>query len=208
MLSVRNISKIYENNIILQDISFDLNNGEILGLVGKNGSGKSTIISIIAQTIKPDKGEIFYNNTNVLGDKKFLRQYIGYVPQSNSLISELTVYEQLKLWKYITGRDILNDKGLCQMLGLDEMFKKKIYKLSGGMKKRVSFALALAETPPILLMDEAFSALDELYKLRLIDWFKMYKKRGGCALWCSHDKNELDILCDKIITINNNMIGG
>lgn len=201
MLSVRNISKVYEDNIILQDISFDLNSGEILGLVGKNGSGKSTMISIIAQTIKPDKGEILYNNANVLGDKKFLREYIGYVPQSDSLISELTVYEQLKLWKYITGRDVLNDKGLCQMLGLDEMFKKKIYKLSGGMKKRVSFALALAETPPILLMDEAFSALDELYKLKLIEWFKMYKKRGGCALWCSHDKNELDILCDRIITV-------
>ena len=201
MLSVRNISKVYEDNIILQDISFDLNSGEILGLVGKNGSGKSTMISIIAQTIKPDEGEILYNNANVLGDKKFLREYIGYVPQSDSLISELTVYEQLKLWKYITGRDVLKDKGLCQMLGLDEMFKKKIYKLSGGMKKRVSFALALAETPPILLMDEAFSALDELYKLKLIEWFKMYKKRGGCALWCSHDKNELDILCDRIITV-------
>lgn len=201
MLSVRNISKVYEDNIILQDISFDLNSGEILGLVGKNGSGKSTMISIIAQTIKPDKGEILYNNANVLGDKKFLREYIDYVPQSDSLISELTVYEQLKLWKYITGRDVLKDKGLCQMLGLDEMFKKKIYKLSGGMKKRVSFALALAETPPILLMDEAFSALDELYKLKLIEWFKMYKKRGGCALWCSHDKNELDILCDRIITV-------
>ena len=95
-----------KNNIILQDISFDLNSGEILGLVGKNGSGKSTMISIIAQTIKPDKGEILYNNANVLGDKKFLREYIGYVPQSDSLISELTVYEQLKLWKYITGRDV------------------------------------------------------------------------------------------------------
>lgn len=201
MLAATGLTKCYNGQTVLHPASLTLTAGEAVGVAGANGSGKSTLLSIVAQTLVPDGGTITEDGVCVLGNRAFLRQHVGYVPQTDALIPELTVAEQLALWQRLTGRPAHADRALWELLDLDNMRKKPISKLSGGMRKRVSFALALAGTPRYLIMDEAFAALDRVYRSRLETWLRDYTAQGGALLWCSHEPEELQRLCSRVITL-------
>ncbi|MDR3765984.1 MAG: ABC transporter ATP-binding protein [Butyricicoccus sp.] len=206
MLSATGLTKRYNGQIVLHPASLTLTAGEAVGVAGANGSGKSTLLAILAQTLAPDGGTIAEDGVCVLGDRAFLRQHVGYVPQTDALIPELTVTEQLALWQRLTGRPARSDRALWELLDLDTMGKKPISKLSGGMRKRVSFALALAGSPRYLIMDEAFAALDRVYRSRLEAWLGDYTAGGGALLWCSHEPEELERLCSRVITLEDGQI--
>lgn len=206
MLIAHRLTKRYNNQTVLYPAEITFSPGEAVGIAGANGSGKSTLLSILAQTLSPDSGDILEDQSSVLGNRRFLRQSVGYVPQQDSLIPELTVKQQLFCWQSITGRSILQDPNLMDLLDLKTLFKKPISKLSGGMRKRVSFSLALAGMPRYLIMDEAFSALDHNYRNQLEIWLKDYVNRGGTLIWCSHEPEELHRLCNRVITLADGQI--
>lgn len=204
MLEIRQLCKSYGGRQALLPISFFLPPGQCLGLAGHNGSGKSTLLRLIAQIERPDGGDVRYEGKSVLGDRKFLRSALGYVPQRPELARELTVKQQLELWQAACGLSGPLPEDLLDLLGLAPLLKAPIRTLSGGTAQRVSIAMALSTRPRVLLMDEAASGLDGGYVPRLLDWLeKVYLPGGGSLIWCSHHPEELERLCGAVLTLEN-----
>lgn len=206
MLEGRDITKRYGDREVLAPVTVRLEKGQCLGLIGSNGSGKSTLISILAQTLKPDGGKILADGRSVMGNRRFLRDKLGYLPQQPALIDELKVSEQLRLWQKSRGMKKGLSAELAELLGMYELSERRVGQLSGGQKRRVSMALALMGEPEYLLMDEAFNALDVGYRILLLDWFQTYCRRGGAVLWCSHDREELLTLCPDCLGLDKGRI--
>lgn len=204
MLEVTHIRKIYHKRTVLDGVGFTLRPGECLGVAGHNGSGKSTLLSIVAQVTPPDAGSIACEGRNVLGDRDFMRRMVGYVPQQNALLHDLTVWETLRFWQRAYGlaeADLFAPGGPCAMLGLEKLKKKRVGTLSGGMQKRLSVALALLHSPRYLLLDEALPALDRHYRAALLDWLGVCRRAGTALLYCSHEVDELRDFCDSILVL-------
>ena len=201
MLEIRQLCKSYGGRQALLPISFFLPPGQCLGLAGHNGSGKSTLLRLIAQIERPDGGDVRYAGKSVLGDRRFLRGTLGYVPQRPELARELTVKQQLGLWQAACGLSGPPPEDIAALLGLEPLLQKPIRSLSGGMAQRVNIALALLARPKVLLMDEATSGLDQGYVPKLLDWLEAYLAAGGSLIWCSHHPAELERLCGAVLTL-------
>lgn len=201
MLEVRGLCKSYGGVQALLPVSFSLGPGECLGVAGHNGSGKSTLLRLLAQAQRPDGGEILSRGKNVAGDRRFLRTVLGYVPQDPELAEELTVKEQLSLWRTACGYRGGAERELLALLGLEELLGRRIGGLSGGMQRRVSIAMALSTGREILVLDEATAGLDEAYREALLSWMEQFLSGGGCAVWCTHLADELERLCTSCLTL-------
>ena len=169
IISFENVSLSYGNRLILDNINFKINEGEIFGMLGPNGVGKSTIFNLITGLIKPDSGQIKINNTNVVDFPIYLRTKkfkVGYVPQYGGFLSDLTLYQNLKAIAEI----VINEKNseenkineLISKFELENLRNIKAKFLSGGQKKKLVIALSLLSDPSVLLLDECFAALDVL----------------------------------------------
>ena len=201
MLEVRALQKSYGGRTVVHPISFTLGVGECMGVAGANGCGKSTLLSMLAQTQRADSGDILFRGHSVRGDRKFLRSTLGYVPQECELAPELTVAQQIDLWQAACGRRGALPDRVSALLGLRELMNCRIESLSGGMRRRVSIALALSGRPEILIMDEVTAGLDETYCRALLDWLEQYLQNGGRVIWCSHHKDELERLCSRCLVL-------
>ena len=195
MLEIDGICKSYHGRQVLQPVRFVLPGGYCIGITGENGAGKSTLLRILAQMERPDSGDVRYRGKSILGNREFMRKLVGYVPQRPALMEELTVAAQLKLWQSACGLSGALPEEPLELMGVQPMLKSKIYTLSGGMKQRLSIAMALLSRPQILIMDEATTGLDREYRERLLNWLEVFLARGGRVIWCSHHKQELDRLC-------------
>ncbi len=169
ILKLDKISLKFGRKMILENLSLNLNNGQILGLLGPNGSGKTTIFNIICGLISPDFGSVIINSETVNNYPIFqrtLKYKIGMVPQHGGFFHDLTVYENLKAIAEIaiSNLSLRNEKidSLISKFELDPIRDIKADYLSGGQKKRLTIALSLVSDPKILLMDEPFAALDVL----------------------------------------------
>ncbi len=201
MLEVDGICKSYHGRQVLKDVRFLLPRGYCLGITGENGAGKSTLLRILAQMERPDRGDVRHRGKSILGNREFMRKSVGYVPQRPDLMEELTVLQQLKLWYSACGLSGPLPVEPLELMGIGPMLKSRIFTLSGGMKQRVSIAMALLSNPEILIMDEATTGLDREYRERLLVWLEGYLRRGGRVIWCSHHKQELDRLCGSCLHI-------
>lgn len=207
MFQAHQLTKSYGRRTVLRPVSFCLPRGGCLGIVGENGSGKSTLLSILAQTCRPDSGTITYQGRSVLGDRRFLREKLGYVPQSSDLIPSLTARQQLSLWRSACAGPSELPGGAAEMLGLKELLPLKIEEMSGGMRQRVSIAMALSSSPEILIMDEATTGLDDGCREALLTWLEAYLRRGGRMVWCSHHPEEIQRLCGSVINLSERQSG-
>ena len=204
MLEARKITKAYRRKPILQDVDFVLEPGQFLGIAGHNGSGKSTLLSIVAQVLPPDAGQVLYEGAKLSGNRALTGAVLGYVPQENSLLEDLTVKETLDFWQKVyklPAGKVFAPSSPAMMLGLDEIQRKRIAQLSGGMQKRVSIAIALLRQPRILLLDEALSALDRSFRQALERYLTDFCHRGGSIMYCSHEIGELVGFCQRILVL-------
>ena len=208
MLEVRQLCKSYGGRQVLAPISFALPSGQCLGLAGSNGSGKSTLLRLLAQVQRPDSGDVLFQGRSVLGDRQFLRRQLGYVPQSPELARELTVRQQLSLWQRACGLSGPLPEDVLELMGLEDLLRRPIRALSGGMAQRVSIGMALLSRPEVLLMDEATSGLDQSYVPRLLDWLERFLTGGGRLVWCSHHQPELDRLCGAVLRLEEGRLTG
>ncbi len=199
-IAIQNVSKRYGRKIVLSDVDFSAKSGECIGIIGVNGSGKSTLLSILAGILKADKGSFFCDDINLFKNAKIRSKAIGFVPQGTPLIEELTAYDNLSLWydKKTLRREL--NGGTLDLLGINEFLKKRVSKMSGGMKKRLSIGCAIANKPPILLLDEPMSALDIVCKQRIKEYLIAYKNAGGILILVTHDVLELE-LCDRCYSL-------
>lgn len=207
MLEISGIYKSYRRQNILDGVELTVKPGDCVGIVGYNGCGKTTFLSIIAGALKADKGSIMYNGRQAVGHPRVFAEEAAYVPQENPLMEELTVRDNLLLW-YRGGRKNMEEdlkSGAAAMLGVDKMLDRTAGKLSGGMKKRVSIACALSNHAPVLIMDEPGAALDLECKELIRNYLREYMAGGGAVLLTSHELGEL-ALCTKMYVLKNSRL--
>ena len=201
LLEAQGLCMSYRGVRVLHPVSFRLEAGECLGIAGANGAGKSPLLALLAQARKPEAGRTLYRGRDTAGDRRFPRQILGYVPQDSQLALELTAGEQLALWRATCGLRGPVQEELVVLLGLEGLLKRRLGELSGGMRQRVSIAMALSTGREILALDEAASGLDEGYREGLLSWMENFLAGGGCAVWCTHLPDELERLCTSCMTL-------
>ncbi len=204
-MKIENIKKNYKKNTILKDINLTAENGKCIGLLGSNGSGKSTLLSILAGITKPDNGTFFYEGADLLQESTLRAKLVGYVPQGTPLLEELSAWDNLSLWYTHTQLKEELDHGVLAMLGIDEFKKTPVYKMSGGMKKRLSIGCAVAHKPKILLLDEPSAALDLICKEKIAQYLENFKREGNIILLATHDLQELN-LCDELYILKHGVL--
>lgn len=198
MLKVSGIVKAYHKNTILDGVDLTALPGTCTGIVGSNGCGKTTLLSIIAGAVLPGSGTVCINGTEAVGHPKIFAGNVAYVPQENPLIEELSVLDNLTLWYRGSKKKLRRDleQGAAAMLGVNEMLSRTVGKLSGGMKKRLSIACALSNHASILVMDEPGAALDMECKAVIREYLTDYIKAGGLVILTSHELAELAVCTD------------
>lgn len=202
MLEVAGLKKAYGRQQVLDKVSFSADAGECIGIIGSNGCGKTTLLSILAGAVKPDRGSIRYHGQEAVGAPAVFVREAAYVPQENPLIGELTVRDNLSLWYRGGKKAMLQDleNGPAAMLGIPSMLNKQVSRLSGGMKKRLSIACALSGHAPTLILDEPGAALDMECKADIRRYLAGYLARGGLVLMASHELAELS-LCTRLYVL-------
>ena len=209
MIELKNVTKKYNNFKAIDDISFKIEEGEIVGFLGPNGAGKSTTMSIITGYIEPTKGKIIVNGYDISQKAKQAKRQIGYMPENVPLYSELTVKEfiaymaDLKLVKRKEKKSEI--ERVLKQTGLTEVKSKLIRNLSRGYKQRVSLAGALIGNPPILILDEPTVGLDPKQVTEIRNLIKSLKEKHTILI-SSHILSEINQMCNKIIIINNGKI--
>jgi len=207
-ISVKNISKLYGAQKALDNISFEIKEGEIVGLLGPNGAGKSTMMKIITCFIPPTSGEVFVNDFDIYEQAIEVKKRIGYLPENNPLYSEMYVKEYLKFVAGIhkLGKNTFSqiDK-MVEICGLEIEYKKKIGALSKGYRQRVGLAQALIHNPDVLILDEPTSGLDPNQLLEIRSLIKNIGKDKTIML-STHIMQEVEAICDRSIIINKGKI--
>lgn len=205
MIEVKNIKKSFGKKAPLTGASFSAENGQCIGILGKNGSGKSTLLSILAGVLPSDGGEFLLDGEDLLKKDKLHESLVGYIPQGTPLLEELSAYDNLILWydKKELKKELEN--GVLKLLGIDEFIKVPVYKMSGGMKKRLSIGCAVAKKPQVLLLDEPSAALDLICKEQIAEYLRGCKNEGKILILTTHDESELS-LCDKWYILKNGVL--
>lgn len=214
MIKVENLSKNFKNKYILKSVSFEVEKGNLVSIIGSSGCGKTTLLKMINALIKPSGGKIFINDEDISKkDVVKLRRKMGYVIQQVGLFPHLTVAENIEIIPKIEGKDKIDIRDrtdfLMEMVGLNsrEYLNRYPSELSGGQRQRVGFARAFAMDPDIVLMDEPFSALDPITRVSLQDeLIKMQAKLKKTIVFVTHDMDEAIKISDKICIMNNGEI--
>lgn len=214
VLRLEKLSLKYDRKIILDNLNLQLNDGQILGLLGPNGVGKTTIFNIITGLTKPDFGSVFINNENVNKypiHERTLKFKIGFVPQYGGYFHDLTVYENLKAISEITvqNKNFREEKInlLVSKFELDSIRDIKADHLSGGQKKKLVIALSLVSEPKILLLDEPFAALDVMTIKTLQEIIVDLQSINKISvILCDHQARDLLACVDTAAIIHNGKV--
>ena len=205
-LVISNLTKTIGSKTVLQNISFSITSGKIYGLVGKNGSGKTMLIRSVSGLMKPTSGFIKWNSSILYQDIDFIPS-IGIIIENIGLCQQFSGYENLKLLSNIQKKaSIFEIEETLRRVGLDPSDTRIVKKYSLGMKQKLVIAQALMEKPDLLLLDEPTNALDQESCTRIRKIIADEAKRGACILISSHNSTDIDVLCDRIYTIENGLI--
>src|SRR5690625_3780177 len=204
-VKVENLTKKYKNQLAVDNISFSLKSGEIVGFLGPNGAGKSTTMKMLTGFLAPTSGDAFIHSNSILKDKIKLRQIIGYLPEHNPLYLEMYVREYLNFCAQIYKISKKQIEEVIELTGLKEESHKKIEQLSKGYRQRVGLAAALLHDPEVLILDEPTTGLDPN---QLIEIRQLIKNAGKekTVLLSTHIMQEVEAICDRVIIINKGKI--
>ena len=199
-LEVRNINKKYKNKIVLNDINFSIQSGEIVALIGKNGAGKSTLINIITKLIQQDSGQ-----SKIFEKEKFDRNLIGVMMQENISLDRITVKEIIKLTRTYY-RNPMSYQAILALSELQNYTNHPMDKLSGGQKRKLQFALTLAGNPDLIFLDEPTVGMDAESRTKFWKHIDKLKKQGKTFLITSHYLEELEKVANRFIFLHNQKI--
>ncbi len=198
ILVIKNVSKRYGNQKVLDNVNLEIKKGEIFALLGPNGAGKTTLIRIIAEGIKHE-GEVIFNGQDI-GKTRYK---IGYAPQEGLFYDALTSYDNLKFYAHLHRKPVKRAKEMLKRFGIPN---KKVKHLSGGMKRRLNIAIALIGDPEILILDEPTVGLDVQSRRELWDIIRALKSEGKAILLTTHYMEEAETLADRVAIINEGRI--
>lgn len=194
MLKVKNLSKNYSQKPAIRNLSFEAKAGDIIGLLGSNGSGKSTTLKILAGIENHDSGEVLLN------EKKIFKEDLGYVPETSALYGDLTVKEYLLFMASLRGVGDIRE--VLKLFELKDVENKLCFTLSKGYQQRVMLAQALLHNPRLLLLDEPNTGLDPL-QLKTLEKILKSISKNMIIILSSHQLIEVKNLCTKIIGLRN-----
>lgn len=199
---VKNLTKNYEDFCAVEDLSFDVEEGEIFGLLGPNGAGKTTTLSILTTLSDMDKGTIIINDLDLIKNKIKIKGFIGMVPQDIAVYKHLNALENVKFFASLYG---LKGKALenaaveaLEFVGLSKRQKMKPKQMSGGMQRRLNIACGIAHNPKLIVMDEPTVGVDAQSREHILNSIKILKDRGTTIIYTSHYMNEVEEICDRI----------
>ena len=203
MLSLNNITKKYGKQTVLDSLSISFEPGEFVMILGPNGSGKSTLLSIIASAIKPAGGQVSIDGK----EGGAAKGQVSYVPQDIVLFEELNAVENLYCWSdKAMGETAATIESLSQELGMKDFMKKRVSRLSGGQRRRVSIAAGLINDRRYVVMDEPFAGIDRQGADLLLGLLNRLKSEGKCVIICEHNESFLKDRVTRIVRIENGQI--
>jgi ABC-2 type transport system ATP-binding protein len=208
-IEVNNLAKQFKNTLAVNNISFKINKGTIIGLLGPNGCGKSTTIGMMLGLIKPTSGTVVINGQNIENNRTSLLEKMNFISPYIELPKKLTVEENLKVYGRLYGVKNLEGKisEIMEKLNLTEFKKRKTGELSSGQKNRVSLAKALINDPEILLLDEPTASLDPDVGDNIRTFIEDFaSKKGATILLASHNMNEVERLCHEVMMMKDGKI--
>ena len=209
MLEVRDIRFSYGNHTVLDGVTFTIDDGEVVGLLGRNGAGKTTLLQILATCQMPDGGSIAFDGINPLATPLRYCHRLGYLPERNEAYGEMSVKERLLFRARLKGERGLRIRrrvtDLMKTCGLEELARRRIETLSPGCRKCVGLADALLRRPPLLLLDDLFAGVDAARAEQIISIFKSPATRCA-ALVSGHDVRNLARICSRFLVLKDGVL--
>lgn len=210
IIQVQELSKTYKEQKAVDEISFDVYEGEILGLLGPNGSGKSTTINCILSLLKYEKGRISIFGEEMSPDAYALKEKIGVVFQDVAVFEELTVYQNIDYFcgLYIKDKDLRQqyvDEAIA-LVALEDFRKYYPKQLSGGLLRRLNIACGVAHKPKLIFLDEPTVAVDPQSRNHILDGIRILREQGATVVYTTHYMEEVEMLCDRIIILDKGKI--
>ena len=203
MLEVKNLVKKFDKNVAVNNISFNVTEGRIFGLLGRNGAGKSTIFRTILNIFKPDSGEILYNGKKI---SHKITDKIGYLPEEGSLIPSYTVLEQFIYYGILKSmpEDEVKKQAIywLERFNILDYANRKIKELSKGNRQKIQFIIAVLHNPDLLILDEPFSGLDPVSVEEFKKMVLEQKEKGKVIIFSSHRMEHVEQLCDDILLLD------
>ncbi len=210
LLEVRNLTKNFKENKVLKGISFEVHRGEVLCILGPNGAGKSTTINILTAALGSDSGEIKFKGKQIGRKLRAYKQCMGIVPQDIALYEELSAEQNLKFFASLYGLyGAALNKAVNEALvfaGLDDRQKDKVKTFSGGMKRRLNIACAIAHHPELVIMDEPTVGIDPQSRNHILDSIKKLRDGGMTVIYTTHYMEEVEAISSRIIIMDHGTI--
>ena len=207
MLEFKNVTKQFETVTAVDNVSFKLDDGKVLGIVGRNGAGKSTIFRMILNLIKPTDGEIYYNGEII--DSKVLDRF-GYLPEEGSILPQFTVID---ICEYYGALKLMNRDEILSSLtkwlkefNIEDYISTKVKKLSKGNRQKIQFIISILHNPDFIILDEPFSGLDPVSVEELEKAILKLKAEGKTIIFSSHVMSHVENICDDILMINHGKV--
>lgn len=206
VIEVKNLTKEYKELRAVDDLSFEVLQGEILGLLGPNGSGKSTTINCILSLLNFQKGEIKIFGQQMKPDAYAVKRDIGVVFQDVAVFEELTVYENLDYFcgLYVKDKETREKyiEEAIALVGLEEFRKFRPKKLSGGLLRRLNIACGIAHKPKLIFLDEPTVAVDPQSRNNILDGIKLLRDQGATIVYTTHYMEEVEMICDRVMILD------
>lgn len=210
ILKVANLEKSFKQRKAVDDVSFEVDEGEIFGVLGPNGAGKSTTLGMICGLIKPERGSITIAGVDMASQPAQAKKFIGIVPQEPAIYPELSARANLEFWGEINGLTkselgIAVDSAL-QIVGLKDRARERSSKLSGGMRRRLNIAAGMLHNPKLLVMDEPTVGVDPQSRNHILETVKNLKTKGTSVIYTSHYVEEVEQICDRVAIMDHGKI--
>lgn len=204
------LTKRFGDLIALDNVNLEIKEGEIYGLLGPNGAGKSTAINIICSLLKSDKGKVYVFGRDIKKNTNFAKKNIGIVPQDIAIYGDLSAYENVSFFASLyglRGKELKENVEMAlKFVGLDDRAKDRAHKFSGGMKRRLNIACAIAHKPKLIIMDEPTVGIDPQSRNHILESVKKLNKMGSTIIYTSHYMEEVEAICTKISIMDHGKI--
>ena len=210
LLDVEGLGKSFGPLVAVSDVSFAVAPGQLVGLLGPHGAGKTTTVSMIAGLVTPDRGEVRIGGRPLAGDTDPLKRRIGLVPQDLALYDELTARDNLRffgaLYRLRGGALNAAVAATLALVGLADRARDRVKTFSGGMKRRLNLAAGLLHDPDVLILDEPTVGVDPQSRNAIFDNLEALKARGKALLYTTHYMEEAERLADRIVVLDHGRV--
>jgi ABC-2 type transport system ATP-binding protein len=210
MITVERLRRSFGDLVAVDDVSFEVRDGEILGLLGPNGAGKTTTLCMISGVLKPDSGRVLVDGRDIWIEPTVVKRHLGVVPQEVAVYEDLTARDNLSFWGSLyglSGSELKErvDEGLT-LVGLADRAGDRVKGFSGGMKRRLNLCMGLLHHPRFLLLDEPTVGIDPQARLNILEVIRGVAAGGTTVLYTTHYMEEAQELCDRIAIIDHGRI--